>query len=318
MVLANRKHDDTMRQHEALQRARSNYDRVVAMVQSSLLYRAIQDFLAHDGTIYAAAITFYTLLSIVPFAIFAVAVLGLLIRDPGLQQTVTDKIINLLPADANLDEPVARAVAGLANTESSLVAMTAIFAAGWTASGMFGALRRALNRAFDVPVRRSLVRSRLVDLIAMVVLVLLLLASTLATITLGFIRARSIARFDFVWSNSAWSVVFLLLPTVMSFVIFLLAYRWVPSHTLSIRDLWIGALLAAVGFEGLKLGFSWYIAKFANYDAVYGALGGLISFMGFIYAAAALIIFAAEINRELSGRRNATPDENGARGHDGS
>lgn len=290
-----------MRRQDIELRARAGYDRVITIVKSNLFYRAGNDFLDHDGTIYAAAITFYTLLSIVPFVIFAVAILGLLIRDPGLQQTVTTRIIDLLPADANLDESVARAVASVANTESSLVGMTAIVAAGWTASGMFGALRRALNRAFDVPVRRSMFRSRLVDLAAMIVLVLLLLISTLATITLSFVRARSIERFDFVWSNSAWTIAFFLLPGVLSFVIFLLAYRWVPSHTLSIRDLWIGALLASIGFEALKIGFSWYIAKFANYDAVYGALGGLISFMGFIYAAAALIIFSAEVSREMAG-----------------
>ncbi|HAX23892.1 MAG TPA: YihY/virulence factor BrkB family protein [Thermomicrobiales bacterium] len=290
-----------MRRQDLLRQARTTYDRAASIVKSNLIYRAANDFLDHDGTIYAAAITFYTLLSIVPFVIFAVAVLGFLIRDPVLQQTVTDRILGMLPADANLDEPVAKAVASVANTESSLVALTAIVAAGWTASGMFGALRRALNRAFVAPARRSLVTSRLVDLGSMIVLVLLLLTSTLVTITLSFIRARSIVRFDFVWSSSAWSLAFFLLPALLSFAVFLLAYRWVPSHSLNIRHLWPGALLAAVGFEVLKIGFSWYVAKFANYDAVYGALGGLISFMAFIYMAAALVIFAAELSREMAG-----------------
>lgn len=282
---------------------RDEFDRARSIVVGNLFWRAFRDFQSHDGTVYAAAMTFYALLSTVPFVIFLVAILGFFIRDPVLQQRVVDQIVGLLPADANLDEPIANAVAGIANTESSIVAMTAIIAAAWTASGAFGGLRRALNRAFDVPVRRSFVRSRLTDLVAMLVLVLLLMISTLVTISLSVIRTRSIERFNFVWSSTIWSITFFVLPAVLSFIIFLLAYRWVPSHTLNVRELWVGALLAAVGFEALKLGFSWYIAKFADYDAVYGTLGGLISFMGFVYFAAALIIYAAEVGREMAARQ---------------
>ena len=297
-----------MRMPEVSPEMRDGFDRARGRIEGNLFYRAYRDFMAHDGTIYAAAITFYALLSMVPFVIFLVAVLGLIIRDPSLQARVVDQIVSFLPADANLDEPIANAVKSVANTESSLVGMTAIIAAGWTASGVFGALRRALNRAFDVPVKRSFIRSRLTDVAAVLALALMLLASTLLTITLSVVRAFALERFGFVWSNWAWSIVFLVLPAVLSFIVFLLAYRWVPSHTLSVRDLWPGALMAALGFEALKIGFSWYVAKFADYDRVYGALGGLISFMAFVYFAAALVIFAAEVSREMAARHTIHQD----------
>ncbi len=294
-----------MRMPEVPQETRDQFDRARGAVSGNLFWRAYRDFSAHDGTIYAAAITFYALLSMVPFVIFLVAVLGLIIRDQSLQQRVVDQIIDLLPANANLDEPIANAVSAVANTESSLLGVPAIIGAAWTASGVFGALRRALNRAFDVPVKRSFFRSRLTDIAAVVVLALLLMLSTLLTITLGIIRARSVQRFDFVWTSSLWSIAFLVLPAVFSFFVFLLVYRWVPKHTLGVRDLWLGALLAAVGFEALKYGFGVYIATIANYDRVYGTLGGLVSFMAFIYFASALVIYAAEVSRAMAARRLA-------------
>lgn len=284
---------------------RDRVGHVRSAVSGNLFWRAYRDFSAHDGTVYAAAITFYALLSMVPFVIFLVAVLGFFIRDADLQQRVVDQIIDLLPADANLDEPIASAVASVADTERSIVGMTAIVAAAWTASGVFGGLRRALNRAFDVPVKRSFVHSRLMDVASVIAMALLLLFSTLLTIILGLIRARVLRRFDIAWSTDVWSIGFLVLPMVFSFLVFLLAYRWVPKHTLGVRDLWPGALLAAVGFETLKYGFSLYISTIANYDRVYGTLGGLISFMGFVYFASALVIYAAEVSRELAARRLA-------------
>jgi len=300
-----------MRLPEVPSGARDQFDRAHSVVSSNLFYRAYKDFAAHDGTIYAAAITFYALLSLIPFVIFGVAILGIFIRDPDMQRTITDHIIGLLPADANLDEPIANAVSSVASIQRSLLGVPAILGAAWTASGVFGALRRALNRAFDVSSKRSFIRSRLTDVGSVIVLTLLLFGSTIATIVLSLIRARAVERFNFIWSNSIWSLVFLLVPIALSFLVFLLAFRWVPRQTLGVRDLWFGALLAAVGFEILKYGFAWYVATIADYDRVYGALGGLISFMGFVYFAAILVIFSAEVSREMASRRAMKREQSG-------
>ena len=73
----------------------------------------------------------------------------------------------------------------------------------------------------------------------------------------------------------------------------------------------IATMLAAVGFEILKYGFAWYVATIADYDRVYGALGGLISFMGFVYFAAILVIFSAEVSREMASRRAMKREQSG-------
>lgn len=294
-----------MRLAEWPSNVRNQYKRMRSYVASNLFYRAYMSFLAHDGTIYAAAITYFALLSLIPFIIFLVAVISFFIRDPDLQQRITDSIVAYLPSDANLDKPIADAVASVANIQSTVLAIPAIVGAAWTASGFFGALRRALNRAFDVKRGPSMVHARLKDLASVLGLSMLLLLSTILTITVGILRTRAFGRFDLLYSDRLWSLVFAALPAVLSFITFLLIFRWVPQHSLGLRDIWIGAFLSALGVEILSRVFAWFVAMVADNDGVYGALGGLISFLGLIYFAAMIVILAAEITRELAVRRAA-------------
>ncbi|MCO5176752.1 MAG: YihY/virulence factor BrkB family protein [Thermomicrobiales bacterium] len=282
---------------------RNQYDRAHSFVTSNPIYRAYMSFLSHDGTIYAAAITYFALLSLIPFVIFLVAVISFFIRDPDLQLRITNSIIAYLPADANLDKPIASAVESVANIQSTVLAIPAIIGAAWTASGFFGALRRSLNRAFDVAVRPSMVHARLKDLASVLGLSLLLLSSTILTITVGILRTRAFGRFDLLYSDRLWSIFFAALPVALSFLTFLLIFRWVPQHGLGLRDIWIGALFSAIGLEFLTRVFAWFVAVVADNDGVYGALGGLISFLGLIYFAAMIVILAAEVTRELAIRR---------------
>src|SRR5690606_38189465 len=130
----------------------------------------------------------------------------------------------------------------------------------WTASGMFSGLRRALNRAFGVPMGRSFVRGRLLDLAGVAAVSLLILLSTVATAALGLFRAIASDRFDHPFENIVWGAVYLLVPLSTSFCVFLVLYRVGPNLRLRFRDIWLGALVAAIGFEAAKAGMGIYLA----------------------------------------------------------
>lgn len=278
-----------------------------------LAVRGWSEFSSDDGTVYAAAMTYYALLSLFPFLIFLVAVFGLVLGDPALQRQVVDEIVRQLPEGTNLDQQVRSVVEGVAETEKSLLGLTAIVAAGWTASGVFGALRRGLNRAFDVPMARSFIHGRIRDLLAVGVVIVLLMLSTALTATLRIVRAQSTERFDGVVANAGWSIVAFCVPIIVSFVVFLLVYRWVPNHTLGWRDLRVGALIAAVGFELAKVGFGYYLGNFGRYDEVYGTLGGVVAFLVFVFLISVLTILAAEVDSEIAKDRVGMSSATGKR-----
>jgi len=156
----------------------------------SLLERAVRDFSGDSGTIYAAAITYYLLLSIFPLLVIGVALLGLLARDdPDLQARVVDQIMSQLPSGSGVQFQVEEMIAKIARPRSGNVGLFALLGALWTASGVVGALRRALNNAFDVPMKHSFFRGRLHDLVSVFAVIILAIASTAVTATLALARA---------------------------------------------------------------------------------------------------------------------------------
>jgi len=294
-----------MERKAILKRARYPVDRTRRTRVGDVVERAVRDFASDSGTIYAAAITYYLLLSIFPLLVISVAVIGLLARDAGFQERTVDQITSVLPSSTGVREQVEEIVAGIARPRSGVVGLFALLGGFWTASGVFGALRKALNNAFDVPMKRSYFHGRLYDLASVFAVVILAIASAALTATLALVRSFFSRWFDGMLSTIGWGLVYFFLPMVLSFIFFLLLYRLIPNHTLHWRDLTVGALVAAFGFELAKALFTLYLATVASYNEVYGALGSLIALLVFVYIVANITIFGAEIASELAKDRVA-------------
>jgi membrane protein len=265
-----------------------------------VLLRAWGDFSRDDGMVYAAAMTYYMLLSLFPFMIFLVSIFGLVVRDEALQERVVQAIIDEMPPGVNLDAQIESVIAGVAGTNTGLLGIVGIVGSAWTASAVFGALRRALNRAFNVPQARPFVHGRARDLVSVLCVILAIVTSLVLTGTLRYTHAVARDWFGDLLTNIVFWVVSVLLPLLVSFTGFMLIFRLIPNHGLRFRDLWIGALIAAVGFEMTKNLFSLYLVNFGNYDEVYGALGGAMAFLFFVFIVSNLTIFAADIGSELA------------------
>jgi membrane protein len=285
--------------------------RVSAM---DVAWRAAKNYADHGGTIYAAAMSYYVLFSLFPLLLFGVAALGLLVRDPSVQERTVSAIVNQFPPEVNLRNQVEAVVAGVAGRYVTALGLLGGPAAVWTASGVFGTLRRALNRAFDVPGAQSFIHGKVVDLVSVLGVMGLVALSITATAVLGLVRAFADAYVAGLLATVVWGVVYFLVPFGLSFVTFLVVYRLIPNRRVRLSDLWIGALLAAVGFEVAKAGFSLYVANFGRYQEVYGALGGAVLFLFFVYVVSSIVIFAAEVTSELIKDRTGTTGTPGACG----
>ena len=90
-------------------------------------------------------------------------------------------------------------------------------------------------------------------------------------------------------------------------MIFALLFRLVPAPATRLRDTWPGVVAASAGFEAAKAGFSVYLAHFARYDAIYASLGSVIAFLVFVWVAANVLLFGAEVASEYSRARDEPP-----------
>lgn len=286
-----------------ISRVRSPIDRILRIWAVDLLVRAIHDYNRNHGSIYAAAITYYLLLSLFPLLVIVTAVIGLLARDPAFQQQVVDQIMSLLPSGSGIEEQVSRIIDGIARPQSGIVGLVGIIGAAWAASGVFGAVRKALNSAFDVPAGQSFIRGRVHDLASVLAVAIMAVASASLTAALALARAWMARWYDGPLSGFSWGLVFLVLPLALSFFFFIMVYRLIPNITIPWRNLWFGALIAAVGFELAKYFFTIYLTRFANFTEVYGALGSVIALLIFVFTIANIAIIGAEIASEIAKAR---------------
>ncbi|HZP25520.1 MAG TPA: YihY/virulence factor BrkB family protein, partial [Dehalococcoidia bacterium] len=268
-----------------------------------LLVRAARRYSADDCALLAASISYYVLFSIFPLLIFVVGILGLFLVDSSLQQDVIDKVMDILPLSEDSGRnSVADTVHAVAGYQGSAIGILGLLVMAWSGSNMFGAVRKALNRVFAVSQKRPLWRQKLTDAAMALALVLFFVISLAITTVLRLAERYSdeipyfgdlAQRLGFVWIVPA-----LLLPLLLSFAAFTVLYWLVPTGHRNPREVWQGALLAAVAFEVTKSLFGIYLQNFSNYDVVFGSLGAVAAFLFAVYVSAGIMLFGAEVAAE--------------------
>lgn len=262
--------------------------------------QTLRGFHRDHGTQLAAGIAYYVLFSIFPLSILAVAVSGLLLTDREVRTDVVNEIFDVLPlSEADLRADLERAVDRV-STSFSVIGLVSFVGLVWSASLMMGAVRYALNQVWGVEARRSLVWAKVVDLLMVTVAGVLMGLSIGTTLLLQVARRLSADVSEFlgplgIGATAGMEVVAVLIPLAVSFFTFLFVYKVVPSVETRWRDLWPGALFAAVLFEVVKNGFALYLQNFNNYDAVFGSFGAVVAFLLLVYLSANVLLLGAEM-----------------------
>lgn len=269
--------------------------------------QVITEFGRVNGTILAAAIAYYTLLSIFPLILGLIALVGLIIGNPETQRRLVADVAGLFPGSDQLIQSTIRQVVQGRGTAGIVATLGLV----WSASGVFSGISQALDRIWKVPESRNLALNTVlaiglvfaVGLIFVASLVLsagLRLAENLDLPLLGVSLGAVPFLFDLVG---------LVLPLLITFGIFAAIYRFIPNIRLTWPQVWPGALLASLLFEASKQAFAWYLSSFAHYNAVYGSIGAVIALLTWSYYAAIVLLLGAELNAVLS---DQTPTLTGA------
>jgi membrane protein len=266
----------------------------------------------------AAAISYFAVLSLFPLAILAVAVFGLVFHDHGVRDRIIDFLLDNLPlrrgeGRAQLRD-VLTTVTGEAEGFGAVGAVGLLFAA----SGVMGAVRQALNAAWDVRDPRPPVQAKLVD-IALVVGFGLLIAASFG-LTLGVRLVNELgSRISGVGAIGRVVAVVLLdvgqlAPALLTFLTVIVLFSLVPAAEARPRSVWPGALVVAVGFELAKTGFALYLTTAGGYGAVYASLATVVAFMVFVYLAANILLLGGEMASEWPALRSAAREQDARRG----
>ena len=257
------------------------------------LWRACVEFVDDRGHRDAAQIAFFAVLSFVPLAMLLVGGFGVFFEDAEIRGRVVEAVFENVPLSQEADRARLERTVGDALDNTGRLGPIAVLLLIAAASGVMGALRHAINQAWDVERRPPLLRRKALD-VALVLGAALVLVFSLSN---SGIRGAAKDLGDAGW---ALDLIGDLLPFLFTTAVVLFLYRILPHPRPRTRDIWPGAVVAALLISVVRGALELYFEHLADFGALYGSLGALMALLIFVYAVSLVLVFGAEYASEWS------------------
>ena len=262
----------------------------------TIVKRSVQSFGTDKCATLSAAIAYRTVFSLFPLALVGVSLLGFFVGDESARQEVVNGISSVITLGDEGERALADTLAGASRAKGWL-GIVGLLTALWSASGLFGEFRSALNIVWDVDRPRPMLRAKAQDLLLLIGFGGLLGTSTAST---GVLRGARAAGAEWIGplldlAGPVFALLIFLAPLVLTFCAFMVLYKLAPHARLGWGDVVPAALIAALFFEFGKNLLTYYITQLGNFNALAGSLGAAILFLVFVYYASQVILLAAEV-----------------------
>ena len=260
-----------------------------------IAWRAFNRFQDHNGPDRAAAVAYYTLLSLLPLSIFLIS-LGVLIVG-SFEAAYSGTLVIISGVVVHMDEP-AREALRMFVERALRFQWPALALLAWTSRRVFGSLFSALERVFGVPGRSfasgNLLALGMVLLAGVGLLITMAFTMVMATSEGLVLRVAGTRGADAV---QALVGVFVrqVVPVAVTFSFFFLVYRVVPRRVVTSLHAAQGALIATILWELAKGAFAYYLRNLARYAGVYGTLEGVIVLAIWLELSVSIVLYCAEI-----------------------
>jgi membrane protein len=263
-----------------------------------ILWRTYEQISADRLTLIAAGVGFYALLATVPAITALVSMYGLFTPASAINEHLKF-LADFMPGSAYelVSEQIVR-IAGKNDGKLSLAFIIGLGVALWSANAGMKAIFDALNIVYDEDEKRGIIMLNLISLTFTAGAILALLVSLAAVVVLPLVLSFAgftAERYAVLLSLLRWPALF-----VMMIVGLALLYRFGPSRRhAKWRWVTVGSVFAALAWIAVSLAFSWYLSKFADYNATYGSLGAVIGLMMWMWISTLVVLVGAELNSEI-------------------
>ena len=264
-----------------------------------VLKRTAKGFQKDNLTDWAAALTYYGVLSIFPALLVLVSVLGLI--GESATQPLIDNLNEVAPGPAQ--EIFRSAIENLQGSQGAagVFLVIGILGAVWSASGYVAAFMRASNAIYAIEEGRPIWKTLPVR-VGLTVLLMALTAISAVAVTVTGGLAKEVGNLlglgdtaVMVWDIAKWPVLLLLVGFMFAVL------YWAAPNVRQPGFRWIspGGILAVIGWVIASAAFAFYVANFGSYNKTYGALAGPIVFLVWLWISNIMILLGAEFNAEL-------------------
>jgi membrane protein len=255
---------------------------------------------------HAAAIAYYALLSLFPFLLLVISMLGSITADEADRLAVLGFVFRYFPTQFEF-----------VNTQLDAFRQTRVqvgvaggLALIWASLGVFGAVTSAVNDAWGVEKQRSFLRHRMVSFLMLVagggVMILGLLL-------VGAVQVAQASWFGVMLTRFRWLEALQTLTATYSATILLilavgLVYYFIPNAKTRFRDVWVGAVLTGILWRIAFDGFSWYIGR-SGLTFIHGSIAAVVVFLLWIYVSSVILMYGVEFTAAYARLRRRRPDE---------
>jgi membrane protein len=275
------------------------------------LKRTVAEFREDNLTDWAAALTYYAVLSIFPALIVFVAIIGLVGQDPQTVDAITNIVADV--TSKSTADSVHETIENVIGAKGGAGALLGIGLLGaiWTASGYIGAFIRAINSIYEVREGRPFWKLRPQQIAMTVVAVLGVALIGIALVVTGPL-ARAIGdqvglgdTAVTLWSIAKWPLMLLVVSLLFAGLYYLAPnvrqprFRWVTP----------GGAVAVIIWVLASAGFSLYVSHFGSYNRTYGSLGAAVTFLVWLWITNLAVLFGAELDAELERSRELAAGE---------
>lgn len=264
--------------------------------------RLFDSYISHQCALMACACAFSAVLSLIPLLIIGIAGLGFLMG--GSAQAV-HKVVVAVRAYVPIDIDVLRPMLLRILQDRSQIGVLGLTGLLYGAHQTFLALEPSMNLVWAVAETRHWFHQRLLAIGATFIAILLLALNLAATALFAYIQGVGIPFLSNRTEDLLLRIAVGCLPVLFTTLLFTILYQILPARKVPWKPALVGAVVAAVLWELLKLGFSVFLVYVHSYDRLYGSLSGLVILVIWTYYTMAILLLGAEIAADFEATRHS-------------
>jgi membrane protein len=270
------------------------------------LWRGFLGFYNSDDLTHAAAIAYYGLLSLFPFLLVVLSMLGSVTADEADRRAVVDFLLRYFPTQF---EFVVRQLDAFRQTRVQIGVVGGL-ALIWASLGVFGAITSAVDHAWGVEKQRSYLKHKLFSFLMLVAAGVLLIGALVLVSAIQVVEASWFAgvlvRFPGLVALRSLTMHYA--ATLMLILVLGLIYYFVPNANVRFRDVWVGAVLTGLLWRGALAGFSWYVRDMTRLNLIHGSIAAVVVFLLWVYVSAVILLYGVEFTAAYGRLRRHRPE----------
>jgi membrane protein len=270
-------------------------------------WRGFIELVNGNDLTHSAAIAYYALLSLFPFLLLVISLLGIVTADEADRVAVLSFVFRYFPTQLDFVTGQLDALRG-ARVQLGVAGGLALI---WGSLGVFGAVTNAVNEAWGVEKQRSFWKHRLVSFVMLAAAggVMMLALLLVSAIQMAQATWFGVMLASYSWLTALQTFTVRNLATGLLIIGVGLVFYFVPNAKTRFRDVWVGAVLTGVLWHLAFQGFAFYIRFNSGMQMIPGSVGAVIVFLLWVYVSSVIMMYGVEFTAAYARLRRRRPDE---------